>query len=168
MLKINYKKNLVYIMILLVIFFIDRVSKLYILDLANINSVIDIYLTNFLNIYLIWNKGIAFGLLSYDQENIYNFISLIIILINILIIIVIKNTEDYRVFFYLMILGGSMGNLYDRIYYNAVPDFIDFHIGNFHWFVFNIADMFISLGVFCLIFVEIIINKRVNLNDKNN
>ena len=168
MLKINYKKNLIYIVIILAIFFTDRASKLYILNLASINSVIDIYLTNFLNIYLIWNKGIAFGLFSYDQENIYNFISLIIILINILIIIVIKNTEDYRVFFYLMILGGSMGNLYDRIYYNAVPDFIDFHIGNFHWFVFNIADMFISLGVLCLIFVEIIINKRVNLNDKNN
>ena len=74
---------------------------------------------------------------------------------------VIKS-QDYKLFFFLMILGGSFGNLFDRIYYQAVPDFIDMHYGNFHWFVFNVADIFITLGIACLIIVEFILNNKKN------
>ena len=55
----------------------------------------------------------------------------------------------------IMILGGALGNVFDRILYKAVPDFIDFHIGNFHWFIFNLADIFITLGVIFMILLEI-------------
>ena len=60
----------------------------------------------------------------------------------------------------LSVLGGSWGNLFDRVYYSAVPDFIDFHIKDFHWFVFNVADIFITLGIMCLILVEVFINNK--------
>ena len=144
MLKINYKKLITYLFLLIVIFLLDRGTKLYVIKLAEINDLVDIYLNSYLNIYLIWNTGIAFGLLSLDQSLLYNLITLIIIGINILILV--------------MILGGSIGNLFDRVYYKAVPDFIDIHHGDFHWFVFNVADIFITIGVVCLILNEIFIN----------
>ena len=56
----------------------------------------------------------------------------------------------------LMILGGALGNVFDRIIYKAVPDFIDFHVGNFHWFIFNVSDIFISVGVILMVILEII------------
>ena len=120
------------------------------------------FVNPFLNFILLWNKGIGFGLLSFDQSQIYNLITVLIFIINAIIIYIIYKTNDFKIYFYLMVLGGSFGNLFDRIYYSAVPDFIDFHINNFHWFIFNIADIFISLGVICLIFAEIIFKKKLN------
>ena len=151
---IQYKKLLIYSFIVILIFVLDRLSKLYILNLAETKSSVDIYINSFLNLYLIWNKGIAFGILSFEENFIYNLITILILIINLIIIFIIIKSEDYKVYFWIPILGGSSGNLFDRIYYSAVPDFIDFHINNFHWFVFNVADIFISLGVICLIFVE--------------
>ena len=116
----------------------------------------------FLNIYLIWNEGIAFGLLSFGSKAIYNFITILILIINIIIIYIIFKLEDFRKYFFLIILGGSLGNLFDRMVYNAVPDFIDFHIGNLHWFIFNPADIFITIGVICLILDEFFFkNKKI-------
>ena len=66
-----------------------------------------------------------------------------------------------------MIFGGALGNLYDRIFFKAVPDFIDFHIANFHWFIFNVSDIFISLGVLFLILIELIDNQKNGINEKN-
>ncbi len=154
MLKNNLKKFLIYSLIIILIFLLDRLSKLYILNLAETKSSVDIYINSFLNFYLIWNKGIAFGILSFEENFIYNLITILILIINLIIIFIIIKSEDYKVYFWISVLGGSSGNLFDRIYYSAVPDFIDFHINNFHWFVFNVADIFISVGVICLIFVE--------------
>ena len=162
MLKINFKKFFLYSAIVILIFLLDRISKFYILNLAEINNSVDIYLTPFLNLYLIWNKGIAFGLLSFSQSSIYNFITILIVVITFVILIIIIRSNDYRVYFFIFIFSGSLGNLFDRIYYSAVPDFIDFHLNDFHWFIFNVADIFISLGVLCLIFVEIFFNKKPN------
>ncbi len=162
MLKINFKKFFLYSIIAIFIFILDRISKLYILNLAETNDIVDIYLTPFLNLYLIWNKGIAFGLLSFDKNSIYNFITILIIVITFIILIIIIKSNDYKVYFFIFIFSGSVGNLFDRIYYLAVPDFIDFHINDFHWFIFNVADIFISLGVICLIFVELFFNKKAN------
>ncbi len=162
MLKINFKKFFLYSAIVILIFLLDRISKFYILNLAEINNSVDIYLTPFLNLHLIWNKGIAFGLLSFSQSSIYNFITILIVVITFVILIIIIRSNDYRVYFFIFIFSGSLGNLFDRIYYSAVPDFIDFHLSDFHWFIFNVADIFISLGVLCLIFVEIFFNKKVN------
>jgi len=159
--SINFKKIIINCLIIVVIFAIDRISKIYILKIAEVENSVDIYLTSFLNLNLIWNKGIAFGLFSYDQSFIYNFITILIVIISVVILFIIIKAEDYRGYFFILILGGSLGNLYDRLYYFAVPDFIDFHINNFHWFIFNVADIFISLGVICLIFVELFLNKRV-------
>jgi len=159
--SINFKKIIINCLIIIVIFAIDRISKIYILKIAEVENSVDIYLASFLNLNLIWNKGIAFGLFSYDQSFIYNFITILIVIISVVILFIIIKAEDYRGYFFILILGGSLGNLYDRLYYFAVPDFIDFHINNFHWFIFNVADIFISLGVICLIFVELFLNKRV-------
>jgi signal peptidase II len=163
----KYKKIFFYLIITLIIFLTDRLTKIYILDLAGKNQLVDVYITNFLNIYLIWNKGVSFGLLSTESEFFYNSINFLIISINIFIFIMILRAEDYKKFFLLLILGGSLGNLFDRLYYQAVPDFIDFHINNFHWFVFNVADIFISIGIICLILDEIFFNKQLKNNEKN-
>ena len=160
--KILLKKYINYFVVFFIIFFFDRLSKLYIIDLAEINSSVNLYITSYINLFLIWNKGVAFGFLSFDDNQIYNFVTSLIILINIIIIYLIIKIKDFKVYFFLLILGGSSGNLFDRLYYKAVPDFIDLHIDDFHWFIFNVADIFISIGVICLIFVEIFFNKKLN------
>ena len=159
MLRINYKKILIYLFLVAIIFSLDRISKLYVLSLLETNNMIDIYITSFLNLYLVWNKGIAFGLFSFDENSLYKFITLLITLIILIIFVMMIKTENYKVYFLISILGGSLGNLFDRVYYSAVPDFIDFHIKSFHWFVFNVADIFITLGILCLIIAEMFPNK---------
>jgi signal peptidase II len=144
------------------IFLIDRLSKIYILKKAEIESTVDIYITEYLNFYLIWNKGIAFGLFSFNERFIYNIITVVILLITTVILIMIIKNEGFKKYSLMFVLGGSLGNLFDRIYYSAVPDFIDFHLNDFHWFVFNVADIFITLGIVCLIFDEILINGKNN------
>ena len=163
----KFKKTLVNLSIILLIFFIDRFSKIYILDIAESNGNVDIYINSFLNFVLYWNTGIGFGLFAFEQPQAYNFITLVIIFVNLIIIYLIYKSTNFKIYFLIMILGGSLGNLYDRINYNAVPDFIDLHINNFHWFIFNIADIFISLGVICLIYVEIFFKNKLN-NEQNN
>ena len=160
MLKMNFKKILINFMIVLVIFLADRISKIYILKIAEVENMVDIYLTPYLNFYLIWNKGIAFGLLTFDESFVYNVISLIIIITIIVVLVMVIRTNGVTRYSLISILGGSIGNLFDRIYYSAVPDFIDFHINNFHWFIFNVADIFITLGVICLIYAEIFFKNR--------
>ena len=134
--------------------------------MAETENYLDIYFNSFLNFHLIWNTGIGFGLLSLETKFYYNLITILIILINVIILAMIIKYDDYKIFFLLMILGGSFGNLFDRLYYRAVPDFIDFHYGNFHWFVFNVADIFVTLGIICLIIVEFILNNKKPNNEK--
>ena len=158
----NLKKIFLNFTIILIIFLIDRVSKNYIIKLAELGNKVDIYLTEYLNFYLIWNKGIAFGLLSFNENFIYNIITAIIAIISLIIGAVILQSSGFKRLSLIFVLGGSLGNLFDRIYYSAVPDFIDFHINDFHWFVFNVADIFITLGIMCLILNEIIFNNKKN------
>ena len=160
------KNFLYYSIVVIFVFLLDRISKIYILNLAETEQSVDIYLSSYLNLYLIWNTGVGFGILSSNQEFFYNSITFIIILINIFILFMLFKYNDYRVYFLLIVLGGSLGNLYDRIQYRAVPDFIDLHYESFHWFVFNVADIFISLGIACLIFAEVFFNKGSN-DEKN-
>ena len=160
MLKLNFKKILKTFIIVLVIFLIDRITKIYILNIAELNNNVDIYITPYLNFYLIWNKGIAFGLFSFDSNFFYNLISSLIVIISIVVIIMIINSSGFTQYSLISILGGALGNLFDRIYYSAVPDYIDFHINDFHWFIFNVADIFITLGVLCLILDELFFYKK--------
>ena len=162
MFKINLKKIVLNSIIILVIFLTDRISKIYIIQIAELEGVVDIYITAYLNFYLIWNKGIAFGLFSFNEAFIYNVITIIIITITLIVLAMIVKTEKFKKYCLLFVFGGSLGNLFDRIYYSAVPDFIDFHIKDFHWFVFNIADIFITLGIICLIFDEIFTKNKKN------
>ena len=159
MLKKYFNKILLNFFIVIFIFAFDRISKLYVLNLAETDQFVNIYINQFLNFHLIWNTGIGFGLFSSDTNFYYNLITLLIILVNFIILIMILRSHNYKFFLLLIILGGSLGNLFDRIYYKAVPDFIDLHYNDFHWFIFNVADIFISLGVICLIIVEFIFNK---------
>ena len=164
--KIENRKKFIYSsLIIIVIFFLDRFSKIYILSILEINGSVDIFLTKYLNIYLIWNEGIAFGLLSFDQSSIYSSITALITIISILVLILIIKTKDIRFYFYSFVFGGAIGNLFDRLYYSAVPDFIDLHINNYHWFIFNVADIFITTGVLCLILAELTFNKSLD-NEK--
>ena len=156
----NFKKYIIYLILFIIIFSTDRLTKIYILNLAEINKTLDIYITSFLNFYLIWNKGIAFGLFSFDQNIVYDFITFFIALITAIIFIIAIKSADFKGYLFMVIFSGSVGNLFDRFYFSAVPDFIDFHINDFHWFIFNVADIFISLGVICLIFVEIFFKKE--------
>ena len=141
--------------IVLAVFLTDRIFKIYILKIAQVENTVDIYLNEYLNIYLIWNKGIAFGVLSFNDSLIYNTITLIISTITVIILAMIIKNKGFKRYSLLFVFGGSLGNLFDRIYYSAVPDFIDLHYKSFHWFVFNVADIFITFGVICLIFAEI-------------
>ena len=159
------KKFFFSFIIVIIIFSLDRITKLYILTLAETQKYVDIYYNSFLNFYLIWNKGIGFGLFSSDTSFSYNIITSLIIVINLVILFMIIKSKDYKIFFLLMILGGSLGNLFDRLYYQAVPDFIDLHYEEFHWFVFNVADIFITLGIICLIIVEFILDKKKIKNE---
>ena len=166
MLENNTKKFFLSFLIIFIIFAFDRISKLYILNLAETEKYLDIYFNSFLNFHLIWNTGVGFGLFSSEANFYYNLITILIALINVIILIMIVKSQDYKLFFLLMILGGSFGNLFDRLYYQAVPDFIDFHYGNFHWFVFNVADIFITLGIACLIIVEFVFNNKKKINNE--
>ena len=161
----KHKKLLFEIVTVLLIFLADRASKIYILRIAEVESVVDIYVNPYLNFYLIWNKGIAFGLFSFNESLIYNSVSLIIGLIIVAILILIIKSEDIKKYAFLLVLGGALGNFYDRVYYSAVPDFIDFHIREIHWFIFNVADIFITLGVIFLILLELFDKK--DRNEKN-
>ena len=160
----KYKKILLDSAIVFVIFLIDRTSKIYILKIAEVENAVDIYITPYLNFYLIWNKGIAFGLASSNESLIYNSITASRGIIVLGILILIFKLEGIKKYSFMMILGGALGNLYDRIYYSAVPDFIDFHIGENHWFIFNVADIFITFGVIFLILIELFDKKR---NEEN-
>ena len=162
LIKVKVYKFLLKLTFVISLFCIDRFSKIYIIELYEKTGVTEVYLTSFLNLYLVWNTGIAFGLFSLSNELIYNLFTTLIVLINLIIIYLITITKDFRKYFFLLILGGSFGNLFDRLYYRSVPDFIDFHIGNFHWFIFNIADIFITVGVTCLILAEVLYKKDTN------
>ena len=151
--------------IVALIYFLDRLSKIFVTQLDKNNFGLDIFNSSYLNIVLIWNEGIAFGLLSFNESYLYNIISLIIAIIIIVLIIMSLKSQGFKRYSLLMIVGGALGNLHDRIFFNAVPDFIDFHVENFHWFIFNVSDIFITLGVINMIVLELIDNKNEKQNN---
>ena len=152
----NSKNFYINLLIILSIFILDRLVKLYVIYLNKINNGTEIFSSKFLNIYLIWNEGIAFGLLSFNQNSLYNFLTFFILIIIFVIFYMITKSSGLRKYSLLIILGGALGNVYDRIIYKAVPDFIDIHVGNFHWFIFNVSDIFISVGVILMVILEIL------------
>ena len=160
------RDNLFKFVFVFFIFSIDRISKIYVINLAEGQSNLDLYINSFINIILVWNTGIAFGLLSFDSNLFYNFITILILFINLFIFYLIVKSEKFILYSLILILGGSLGNLFDRLYYSAVPDFIDLNYNGYHWFIFNIADIFITLGIISLILVEIL-NYKVNNENKN-
>ena len=158
----NFNKNfLVNLSLVLSIFLLDRFSKIYVINLDKKFLGSEIFTSKFLNIFLIWNEGIAFGLLSFNESIFYNILTIIILVIVFVILFMAIKSIGIKKYALFIILGGAIGNLFDRIFYKAVPDFIDLHYGNFHWFIFNIADIFITVGVFFLILFEIIYTKEI-------
>ena len=150
--KIVTKNNLYCLGVILIIFFLDRYTKLFILNNFTENTY---YLNNYINLDLVWNTGIGFGLFSSNSDIIYNLTSLLIILVIICLIYFLILSEKYEKIVYSLIVGGALGNFYDRMFFKAVPDFIDLHYKNFHWFTFNLADIFITLGIIAFLFKEI-------------
>ncbi len=154
------KKKIIILYIAITIFTLDRLSKYFILELLSSDDILNTPLTSFLNLNLVWNSGIAFGLFSFNEDLYYNIITSIIIMITLIVLFFAIKSSGVERLGFSMIFGGSLGNIFDRLYYKAVIDFIDIHINNFHWFIFNFADIFISLGVMVLIFFEILKKKR--------
>ena len=163
--KILRKKFIINLFLVFSIFLLDRFSKIYVISLSNKSFENDIFISKFLNITLIWNEGIAFGLLAL-RENLYNILTCIIFFIILIIIYILFKSTGFKRYSLLFILGGAIGNLYDRVYYKAVPDFIDFHVGEFHWFIFNIADVFITVGIIFMIFIEIMESQNSKIYEK--
>ena len=152
------------IIIILAIFFADRVTKFYLLNLQAEGIDIDFYIYPFLNIYLVWNSGVGFGIASMEANIYYHIVTAIIVIVNIgLIYFLVKSKGGYA-YLLALIIGGSLGNLFDRMYYYAVPDFIDLHLANYHWFIFNVADIFITLGIIGLLFVELTKKEKISKN----
>ena len=152
------------IIIIFIIFFLDRVTKIYLINLQSTGTEIDLYIFPFLNFYLVWNTGIGFGLVSLEANAFYHALTAIIIIITFALIFFLIKAKGMYAYLLSLIIGGASGNLFDRIYYYAVPDFIDFHIGRFHWFIFNVADIFITVGIIGIIFIELF-NKEDFLKD---
>ncbi len=155
----NFFNNLIFIIL---IFTLDRVAKIYVIYFSDKLNNSELFLSKYLNISLTWNEGIAFGLFSFNQNYLYNFLTLIIFFVIFIIFIMIIKSEGIKKYALSMIIGGALGNFYDRIIFKAVPDFIDFHIGGFHWFVFNVADIFITLGVIFMILFELFTKNNEN------
>ena len=153
------RRFLINLITVLIIFSLDRISKFYVILLSEKNFSHSLFQSKYLNISLVWNEGIAFGLLSFDEKYFYNLLTILIMILVVIIFFMILKNESFKKFSLLLVFGGALGNLYDRIFYKAVPDFIDFHIGNFHWFIFNVSDIFITTGVLLLIFLELIYKK---------
>ena len=149
--KIFIKDNIYFLLIILIIFFLDRFTKIFILD--NFSDSI-FYLNDFINLDLIWNTGIGFGLLSSDSNFFYHSITSIIGLVIIFLFLFAMRVKKYEKLIFSIIIGGALGNFYDRIIYKAVPDFIDIHYKNFHWFTFNLADIFITIGLISMLIFE--------------
>ena len=160
-----FKKHLVDFSIITFIFLIDRASKSLIISSSENYEQYGVSITSFLNFNLIWNEGIAFGLFSFDEKLYYNLLTIFICLITVVIIWLMFRSKGFERLSFMMIIGGSLGNIFDRIFYSAVPDFIDIHVNNFHWFIFNVADIFITMGIICLISIEIFGTKKVE-NEK--
>ena len=157
----NLRKNFfINSFLVILIFLLDRISKIYVIHLDRKFLGSEIFSSKYLNINLIWNDGIAFGLFSFEKSSLYNFLTLIIVAIIVVLIFMTAKAEGIKKYSLLIILGGASGNVFDRLFNRSVPDFIDFHVGNFHWFIFNMADVFITLGVIFMILIEIIGSNR--------
>ena len=150
------------IIIILAIFTFDRATKMYLIALLTTGTDIDFYIFPFLNFYLIWNTGIGFGLASLETNIYYHILTTIIAIINLVLIFFLFKTKGTYAYLFALIIGGSLGNLFDRIYYYAVPDFIDIHLGDFHWFIFNVADIFVTAGIISLIFIELFKKEKIS------
>ena len=153
------------IIVILILFFLDRLTKLYLINLQSTGTDIDFYIFSFLNFYLIWNTGIGFGLASMETSIYYHLLTILIIFVNLGLIFFLTKSRGIQGYLIALIIGGSLGNLFDRIYYYAVPDFIDLHLGDFHWFIFNVADIFITIGIIGLIIFELF---GLNFNEQKN
>ena len=153
------------IIIIFTIFFLDRITKMYLINLQESGTNIDFYINSFLNFYLVWNTGVGFGLASMEAGIYYHILTLIIVIINIVLIYFLIKSKGVYMYLFALIIGGSLGNLFDRMYYYAVPDFIDLHLGNFHWFIFNVADIFITVGIIGFIFFELLKKEKISTNE---
>ena len=152
------------VIIILTIFVIDRLSKIYLINLQSTGVDIDFYIYSFLNFYLVWNTGIGFGLVSLETNVYYHILTSIIVFVNIILFYLLIKSKGVYSYLIALIIGGSLGNLVDRMYYYAVPDFIDIHLGNYHWFIFNVADIFITIGIIGLMLVEILKKEKTSEN----
>ena len=148
--------------LVVLIFLIDRFSKIYVIFLDKKYLGSEIFSSKYLNINLIWNEGIAFGFFSFSETYLYNVLTGLILIIIFIILIMILKSEGFKKYSLLIIFGGALGNVFDRIFYKAVPDFIDLHYGELHWFIFNFADVFITIGVIFMILIELF-DKKENI-----
>ena len=158
----NLKNSLIKFFFVFFIYILDRISKIYILYLSNNNFENELFVSKYLNITPIWNRGVSFGIFSLEEGKLYHLLTVLIGIIILVLVIMTVNNQGLKKILLLIIIGGALGNFHDRIQFNAVLDFIDFHVANFHWFIFNVSDIFITLGVIGMIILELTDNKKEN------
>ena len=151
--KIFTRENLYCLIIISITFFLDRYSKILVLQKISENSY---YVNNYLNLDLLWNTGIGFGLLSSNSSFLYNSITVVIALVIIFLIKISLKSDKFEKITFSLIIGGAIGNFYDRVIFKAVPDFIDFHYHDLHWFTFNLADIFITFGILIYLLIDVV------------
>ena len=153
--KILTKSFIINSLLVFSIFLLDRLSKIYVIYLDKKYLGSEIFSSKFLDINLIWNDGIAFGLFSFDDKMLYDILTILILIVIIVLIFMTLGSQGTKKYSLLTILGGALGNVFDRLFYRAVPDFLDFHVGNYHWFIFNVADIFITIGIIFMVIMEL-------------
>ena len=156
--KIFSKEAIISLLVVFSVFVLDRFTKVAIINHQLNNQ--SIFVNEYLNFELIWNTGIGFGLFSQNANLYYHLISLLIFSVIIFLIYLLTKASFFEKILFSLILGGAIGNFYDRLNYFAVADFIDLHINDFHWFTFNVADIFITLGIILIIVKDLISKKK--------
>lgn len=156
---IQLKRYIVYIFVL---FLFDRLTKIYLIDVLNDNKG-PIPLTDFFDLVLVWNQGISYGLFSQDSYVGQLIISAVSFIICLWVLKIINNSSNkFGMISSILIISGAISNILDRVIYSAVADFFYFHIKNFSWYVFNVADIYIVMGLFILIYGYIYPNIKKN------
>lgn len=156
---IQLKRYIVYIFVL---FLFDRLTKIYLLNVLNDNKG-QITLTDFFDLVLVWNQGISYGFFPQDSYAGQLIISIVSFIICLWVLKIINNSSNkFGMISSILIISGAISNIMDRVIYSAVADFFYFHIKNFSWYVFNVADIYIVMGLFILIYGYIYPNIKKN------
>ena len=159
MAKLSIKNNISIITTFFLIIFFDQLTK--ILVIKNFQLYESLSILPFFNLTFVVNYGFAFGFLNNPSLNQIIVILIIFSIIAYFLYLLIKTQDQFFRFSLILVLSGAIGNFIDRVFHGFVIDFIDIHIGNYHWPAFNLADSSITIGFFLIMFNILFLNKKI-------